>query len=219
MNKSQKLLLISFLPVFCALLFIIYVFVPTIQNLNQTQQELKEAQSSYNDNLAELDSLNQNKSLVKKLEKLSAELNTFEYQFPADNDLAIFLVDLEKYAQSYNAKIVTLSSEPAKDLDIVDTSKKTTKKKKKSAKKKNEFPLQLSEIPITLNVVGYFSNVIKVVDFLEKYQRQVVIESIKINNEKDAKSTDIDLFKPKLDLEIKAKIYTVTKQTTNHDLK
>lgn len=214
MNKSRKVLLISLMPVLLTFLFVVYVLVPTIQETDKTYKELNQEKLDFNNAQAQLTLLNQNKELEKKIRELNFELKDFAYRFPVENDLAIFLVDLEKYSKSYNVKVLSLTSDKESFIKIEDPKQKELKAKKKKRsrrKEKPEAPIKLFEIPVSINVVGYYPNIIKFINFLENYQRQIVIDGIKISNSKDEKSK-MQLIKPKLEVNIKSKVYTVTEQ-------
>jgi len=218
MNKSRKVLLISLLPVFLTLLFIAYILVPSIQEMAQTYQKLNDEKKSYNEKQSQLSLLRQDQELTKKIQDLNNELSDFNYRFPPENDLTVFLVDLEKYAQSYNVKVISLSSDEEKSVEIIDPKKialEEKKKKKRFDTKEEELPITLSEIPLSINVSGYFPDVVKFVNFLEKYQRQVAIDGIKISGAKDVKN-EVQSVKPQLEMEIKAKVYTVVEVAEPH---
>lgn len=221
MNKSKKVLLISLLPVFLTLLFIVYVLVPSIQNMDKTYKELKEEQAAYNEAESKLNTLKSNQKLKNSIAELNSKLNDFNYKFPVDNELSVFLVDLEKYAQSYNVKVISLSSSNDKEIKIIDPKQEELEKKNKNKKsrrnvKKEISPVKLSQIPLDINAVGYYTDIIKFVNFLENYQRQIVIDGIKVNGSKEIKGENQEV-KPKLEISLKAKVYTFVEQEVNLD--
>lgn len=209
MSKSQKIILISILPALLTLVFIVYFVAPAIGNMNKLKGELKEEQLAYAETQSKVESLKQDKKLLKKVEELRIKLFNFDTQVPAEDELAILLVDLEKFSKAFNVKVYTLNSGAEKTLEIIDPKEQLSEDKtkakntRKARKKVEDKPVTLVKIPLEIMVMGYYSDVLNFINTLENYQRKTSIESILVSNYRK----DKDNIKPRVELTINCAVY------------
>jgi len=210
MNKSKKAILISSIPAFLTAVFVIFILFPTGNNLFDTVGKLKMKKNEYNLTQEKLEQAKDNKVILKEIEILNGKLINFDVNVPENNEIAILLIDLEKFAEQSNINIIALDSKEEKDTEIKDSNQKEVKKKssKRGKNKKEEKPLKLFEIPIEIQTLGYFNDILKFINILEKYERVVSIDGILMKDyEKDDKKTE-----PRVKITINASIYKAFEQ-------
>ena len=204
----------SLLPAIVTLLFIILFLVPTIGNLNEIKGQLKDEKASFQETQNNLASIKSNKRLEKDVEKLREELADFDVQIPEKDELAVFVVDISKFANNSNVKLLRVSSGSPDDVAIQNPKaaiKKENKKARTSKKKKkagDNLPVSLSNIPVEISVEGNYPYILGFINTLELYQRKVMIESISINKaEKSKKAEGSQVL-----LSLKGGVYKLTKR-------
>jgi len=202
-NKSNKILLISLLPCLLTFIFIVYILFPSIGKYSETIQKIKEKTLAYTETQKQINKLNENKALFNKIQKLKNDLATFDIEIPSESDLAVLLVDLERFAQKNKVKITNFSTKNEKEIDIVLPEKNKTKKHKKKKRKKDQSPVKLSTIPIEITILGYYKDNLNFINSLEKYQRKIIINEITASNFKeDEKNAN-----PRVEMSINFDIY------------
>ncbi|OGI02655.1 MAG: hypothetical protein A2104_08665 [Candidatus Melainabacteria bacterium GWF2_32_7] len=212
MSKSRKIILISLLPVLLTVVFIIYAVMPAIGNLNKLKSDLETEKQALSETQCKLDSLRQNKKLLKEVQKLRNKLADFEMRVPSEDDLAILFVDLGKFSSNFNVRVFSVSSSPEKPVKIIDPKQQEPEENKKSKRNKEketqELPVSLFAIPLEIKVIGYYPDIMKFISTLENYQREIVIDGISISNS----IKDKDTIKPKVELTIDCTIYKLTEK-------
>jgi Tfp pilus assembly protein PilO len=152
-----------------------------------------------------LDSLNNNNGLLKKIKELNQELGNFDINVPSEDNLSILLIDLEKFAESFNVKVLSLNSKPETEKELIDPKKKS-KSTKPVRKKKTLSPLY--SIPLEISAIGYYQDILNFIDTLENYERKVIIDSIRVENYKEDKFTS----NPRVEITINCEIYRFNNQ-------
>lgn len=208
MKKSQKILLISSLPAFITLFFILNIVIPAVGNMNDLNQKLNKEKSWEESTREEVLSLKENNALQKNVEKLRNELSDFDIRVPQTRELAVLLYDLERFAKPLNVKVLALDSKPEKMVELDDSILKQTKKLKKKTKKKKKKSKKLESatlysIPVEIRVLGYYNDIVKFVDTIEKYQRMVAIDTLTLERYKE----DENVSKPRIETTIQGFVY------------
>ena len=215
MDKSKKILLLSLLPVLLTIIFILYVLVPSIGNFSKVSGELKSEKAAFSMDQNELQALKSNKKLIYDVENLRNELADFDVMVPEEDNLAILLVDLEKFANSFNVKLIAMDSAKEKEIRIADSKKAQdkakTKRNKKSNKEKGSISAKLIEIPVEIKVLGRYPDVLNFINNLERYQRRITINGISVSNYKK----DKDVSKSRVQMDINSVIYKLEKEIDN----
>lgn len=209
MDKSKKILLISLIPVALTLVFVVYLLMPSIDGYKVAKEDLQTEQESFDETRQKLDLKHENSRLLKEVRKLQGKLGSFKVEVPFVNEdeEAILLVDLDKFSRFSNVKITSMGLSQEKLIEI----KKDDQKKKKSRKRKaqeEKAPMELSVIPFDIKITGYYPDLLKFVDALEKYQRKIVISSISASSEqKNDKANNVEMT-------ISCNIYRLVKNDT-----
>lgn len=201
MERSKKIIILSLIPVFLTIIFILYIVVPTVGRLNELNTELKQEKTAYDEDKSQLDELNNNKKLLMSIQKLKEKLGNFDVKVPSEDDLSILLIDLEKFAESFNVKVIALNSRPEIEKVLVDPNKKE-EKSTNSVKKKPD-PSPLYSISLEVSAVGYYQDILNFINTLENYERKIAISSVKVENYKEDKETP----KPRVQMTINCEIY------------
>ena len=194
MEKSKQILLISLIPAILAFAFIFNVLIPSFSKMSEVQntrnmhkKELKELKNN-------VEKAKTTREVFDKVSELSAKLVDFGINVPEKQELALFLVDIDKFAQNSGVQIIGLDVKPESEMEIKNpkTEKKVqTKSKRKKKKKTALYPVKLLEIPLEIQVLGPYPNVIKFMDCLEKYERTVITNGVLVKSyEKDDKVKD-----------------------------
>ena len=208
MNKSQKTLLISFLPSMLTLFFIINIVIPAIGNMNDLNQKLNSEKNWQNSTKEEISLVKENNSLLKNVEKMRDELSDFDIRIPQTRELAILLYDLEKFAKPLNVRVLALNAKSEKIVELDESAlNQTQKNKKKSIKKKKKSKKLesaiLYSIPVEIKVLGHYNDIVKFVNTLEKYQRMVAIDTLTLERYKEDESNS----KPRVETTIQGFVY------------
>ncbi len=210
MDKSKKILIISFIPAVLTLLFIVYILVPSIDKMNTSSSELSKAKNSLAENKALLGDLQKKVKYNKELEDLKTKLADFDVKIPSEHDLPILLYDLERFADISKVKISSFKAEREKKLKIVDPKDEKKSKKKSSRKKpakKEESPYNFSSVPAKVVITGPYLDTLKFVNILENYGRKLVIEDITVSeNKKNSKKSKSDI-----EMQINLKVFKLEK--------
>lgn len=201
MDRSKKILILSIIPVLLTLIFIIYIVVPTVAKLNTLNGEFNQEQSSFDDKKSQLESLDADKKTLKKIDELKEKLTDFDINVPAEDDLSILLIDLEKFGEPLNVKVISMNTKPEEEKDLAIKSKKKSKSSNQNRKKKTFSPLYA--IPLEISAVGYYQDILSFINILENYGRKITISSVKIENYKE----DKEAATPRVQMTIDASIY------------
>jgi Tfp pilus assembly protein PilO len=220
MENSRKILFLSFIPLALVLVFVLYIILPLVNDLNLNNQNVENKKAQLENAKIKLDKAEQDQKLAGEIIEIQNKLGIFDLAVPEKKDLEILLVDVEKFGTETNNKILGLTANDQKPLEITDTTKddknssvKSKNKKRKIKKIKNkeqQEPFSLQEIPIEINVLGYYPNIIKFVQKLENYQRKIVIESIEARDY----SKDSDQTTPRVEMKINAKVFVFVKNSS-----
>lgn len=211
MDKDKKALLISFIPAFAAIIFLLYVLLPSLMKMQEVKNELNNKENDVSALKTQLLSLEKDQKVIKEVGILRNELNDFDIKVPSEDNLAIFLIDIESFAQKDNIKIISLDAKKTKNVDLsvqADNKAKAGTVNKKSKKKKEILPIALISIPVEIKVVGYYNDIMMFINDVEKYKRATIIEGIEIKDFKD----DEKLPQPRIEMSINANIFKVIKQ-------
>lgn len=213
MDKSKKLLLISLLPILLTLTFILNIVLPAIGNMGKVKEELNTEKTAFLETQKQLDSLKKDRVLSTQIQKLKEKLVNFNVEIPSENNQAVLLVDLEKFAKAFNVKILSVNSDNEKivDLSVLGQKKDDSGKPENKKKKKEALPVELSSIALEIKVVGYYTDILNFVSILEKYQRKIVINDIMATNFK----ADSEKIKPRVEMTINCNVYKLTEQQNN----
>ncbi|MFH0702076.1 MAG: hypothetical protein V2B14_00855 [bacterium] len=221
MDKSKKIFLISLLPAFLTILFVLFVLYPTFVKMDKVDKDLEKEKTEYNKDQASLDTLKENRVLFKEVKSLRKKLKNFDLEVPSKDELTVFLVDLERFAEVLNTKIISFSSSSEKDIEIEDPvqkkeDEKNTKLKKKKKKKGDEdlLPVRLLAIPLSITITGYYTDTINFVNALENYQRRISIDGVSIANHPE----DKEKAKPRVLMTVDCKVYKLIINEANLDL-
>lgn len=201
MNRSKKILILSIIPVILTLIFIIYIVVPTVSRLNVLNNELRQEQISYKESKSKLDGFNADKAILKSINELKEQLANFDINVPAEDDLSILLIDLEKFGEPLNVKVISMNTKPEEEKDLIIKSKKKPKSSNTNKKKKVFSPL--FAIPVEVSAVGYYQDILGFINILENYERKITINSVKVENYKEDKEIET----PRVQMTIDAIIY------------
>lgn len=181
MNKSQKIILLSLVPAFIAVVFLLYVLVPCFTEFNATKEKLNAKNAEIKILKVKAQQSQENKKLYEEIQKIAIQLGDFDQKVPKNKDIEILLIDLEKFAADSNLKITSMEAKNPVVMDLVDPIKSKSKKKS-SRKSKQIAALSLLKIPTEIEVNGYYPDVIKFVGKLEKYQRLISIDGVSAKN-------------------------------------
>jgi len=192
-KNSQKLLIISLLPAFLALLFIMLVVFPAISNLNEIKQNLKTEKDTSNELKEKINTLQKKNAGLKRVQQLRIDLKDFNTRFPIKDDTEIVLYDFQKLAGISGIKITDWKAN--KDLQTIDINESDLKSKNTSQQSDESKPrkrknaqegttLKISTISVTLNIVGFYDNILNFMEKIENYQRKALIEDISVENYK-----------------------------------
>jgi Tfp pilus assembly protein PilO len=186
-----------------------YVVVPSIGKLNEANSSLEQEKLNFSQTQDQLISIKNNKKLVQDVEKLKAELADFNVRVPEEDDMAILLVDLNKFASSFNITVKSLNTNSEKSIEIIDPKIQALQAKKKIKRKVSQqiLPIQLTEIPIEITVIGFYPDLLNFINAVEHYQRKIAISGVSISDYKDNKNVT-----SKVEMVISASIYKITRQ-------
>jgi Tfp pilus assembly protein PilO len=199
MDRSKKILILSLIPVLLTLIFILYIVIPTVSQLNTVNKEFKQEKISYDDTKSRLDSLNGDRVMLKKIEETKEKLANFDINVPTEDDLSILLIDLEKFGETFNVKVIGMNTKPEEERELSSNSKKKTRN---SNNKKTVFS-PLYTIPLEISAVGFYQDILGFVNILENYERKITINSVKIENYKE----DKEVAYPRVQMTIDAAVY------------
>lgn len=208
MNKSKKIILISLLPALLTLIFIAYVVMPAIADLNETKNNLETEKAALAETQEKLILLKENSKLSKDVQKLKDKVFDFNVQVPPKDEIAVLLVDVGKFANDSNVKILSLNSETEKSLEIETPKINKNKIETEKNKKVSNPPVLFSEIPLKLSVVGCYSDVLNFINEIENYQRKITITGISVSNY----SKNKNIAKPEIEIVIDCLIYRLSEK-------
>ena len=212
MNKSKKIILISLLPLFLTLAFLLNMLIPSIMKMAKAREELVSERQTYNQTRQQIATLKNDNSIFLAVEELKDKLSDFDIKVPENDESAVLLIDLDKFAAAQGIKIMSIVAKPETPDEIIDPAKKKAEeeaaKNGVKVKKAEILPVSLTEIPVEITVLGYYSDILKFINSLEKYQRQIVINGITATyfpKDKDKPSPHVEMI-------IECKIYKLIKQ-------
>ncbi len=214
MDKSKKILVISFIPAVLTLLFIVYILVPSMDKMNTSSSDLSKAKNKYEENKTLLNDLQKKVKYNKELEDLKTKLADFDVKIPPEHDLPILLYDLERFADISKVKIASFKAEREKKLKIVDPKEEKKSKKKSSRKKadkKEESPYNFSSVPAKVIITGQYLDTLKFVNILEHYGRTLLIEDITVSENKKSANKS----KSEIEMQINLKVFKLVKNELN----
>ncbi len=212
MKKSQKIVLISFIPAVLTLVFILYVLMPTLGEKGIYNHKLESKREEILIAKQKLEKAKATQELHQKIIELQKELGGFDLRVPEQQELAMFLIDLEKFADRSNVQVVGLDVRPEKVLAIKDPKKEAEKAKNKKRRRKKqqeeELPVKVWEVPIEIKLIGFYPDIIKFMNKAEKYQRLISTSGIIVkDHEKDSQKRF-----PRVKMTITANIYRMVEQ-------
>jgi Tfp pilus assembly protein PilO len=208
MNKSKKMIIICLFPALLTIIFMIYVMFPCIGKLGEVKDGLDQEKADFSQTQDRLISVQNNKKLSQDVQELRSRLADFDVKVPDEDDMAVLLVDLDKFARSFNARIISLNTDMEKNVEIIDPKQQALNKKRKVRKLEQSSPIQLTEIPLEVTVIGLYPDLLNFINALEHYQRKVSINGVSISDYKE----DREVTSSKVQLVIKASIYKLTRQ-------
>lgn len=209
MNKSKKIIILSLLPGILTLIFIVCYVFPAIQIMSKSHNTLNTEQDAFNKTQSQLNSANQNNKVFEEVKVLRSQLSDFDIKVPKDDELAILLIDLEKFANSFNVKINSFDSRTAKIVNVEDPTLQTqTKKRSRRETVQPQSPVDLTMIPLEINVTGYYSNILDFINVLQHYQRKIVIKDISITDNKEDKNQ----IRSRIDVSFNCEVYKLTEK-------
>jgi len=207
MDKSKKILIVSFAPVILTIIFILYAVAPAVGNYSAANNDYMEEKTAYIDTQNQLNTLKENKSLAIELANLREKLADFDTQIPENDDLAILLVDLQKFAKNNDVKVLSLDADPESPMEIIDPKVQKLKEKKKNKilakEKENTEPVQLYQIPLKLVLLGHYKNILNYINTLELYGRKITLDGILVTKYKTNKNSS----EPALEVTINCTVY------------
>ncbi|MFA6989429.1 MAG: type 4a pilus biogenesis protein PilO [Candidatus Gastranaerophilaceae bacterium] len=220
MENSKKIMFLSFIPLALVLVFILYLILPLVNDLNMNKQNIENQKIKLENAKIKIQKAEQDQKLANEIIEMQNKLGIFDLAVPEKKELEILLVDIEKFGTSTGNKILGLTANTEKTVEIntkpkenSDSSTKSTKESRKTVKKlknkENQGQFILQEIPIEIKVLGYYPDIIKFIQKLENYQRKIVIEGIEARDyNKDAEQT-----KPRVEMKINAKVFVLRQYT------
>jgi type IV pilus assembly protein PilO len=223
MKKSKKILYLSFIPLALVMVFVLYIIIPVFNDLNLNEQNVENQKIQIENAKIKLEKAEQDQKLIDEVTEMENKLGIFDLQVPERKELEIMLVDIEKFATDSGDKILGLNASPEKIVEITDPTKdkddtsvkSSDKKEKKTQKtksrkkkdKKDQGPIILQEIPLEINVLGYYPQIVRFIKKLENYERKIVIESVEARDY----NKDSEQASPRIEMKITAKIFILTK--------
>ncbi|MDD3013438.1 MAG: hypothetical protein PHC34_07015 [Candidatus Gastranaerophilales bacterium] len=206
MDRTKRILVLSLIPMLLTLIFIIYLVVPTVTMFNGLNKEFKQEKSSYIEDKGKLDTFNNNNNLLKNIEELKQKLGNFDVNVPSEDDLSILLIDLEKFAESFNVKVIGLNSKFEAEKEIIDP--KIKKPKTTHPVRKKHVPSPLYSISLEISAVGYYQDILNFINTLENYERKVAISGVKVENYREDKNTS----NPRVQMTINCEVFKFNSQ-------
>jgi len=212
MDKSKKTILISLIPAILTLVFVLYVLLPSFGYMEKTKTQLKIKKQELSSLKSQLESVKAYESKLSQLKELQEKLAGFDIGVPEKQELAVFLIDIDKFAKLSGVKVTGFDVRPENAVEIKNPNVENEKKKKKSKRRgknvKQELPVDLWEIPIEIQVVGFYPEIIKFVDLMEKYQRIIITDGIIA---KDYEDDEKKAF-PRVKMTLFSKVYRMSEQ-------
>lgn len=205
MNKHKKAILIILLPAVMTLYFIFWILVPSIQNLIELKDKFKQTKATYNQQYAQVQTLKNNKKLIKEIAEINSKVSDFDIQMPSEFQDEFLLVDLSTFSVKTKTKIISLDAKTEKEVKIANSNDDKKKKKRKKGKKeeKSNSPLNILEKPFEFKVLGHYNSTITFVKMLESYQRKFIINGISAQISKNDERNP----NPKIELTITGSTY------------
>lgn len=196
MDKSKKIILISFLPIIFTVLFALYAMIPAIESMNKTKITLKEETDSLALLNGKIADAKNNKANLKIVEKLKEKLGNFSEQTSYDYDSALMVFDGEKIAQLSGVKLVNFNirnEQEGKEEDADAIKRRNQNATNPNEKKTEEKPLAiLTYTPADIVITGSYLEIIDFITNIESYQRKITVDNIEIKRSKDKKSEKIE---------------------------
>jgi Tfp pilus assembly protein PilO len=177
MNKANKILLLSFLPVLLTVIFALYVLIPSFDSLNTVKKDFESQTNLLNELKDKVANAKNNKENLSVITKLRERLADFEQQVSDDYDSALLVFDSEKIA--YLSGVQLLSFNIKDETNEEEQPLITRKNKKEQAAKKIKLT-ELVAIPVEINIKGNYLSVIEFVRNLESYQRKINVNTLEI---------------------------------------
>jgi len=209
MDRTKRVLILSLMPVFLTVIFIMNFVVPAVIKLDKLNKEVKQEKLAYIETKSQLDAFNTNSRLYKNITELRQKLGDFDVRVPAEDDLSILLIDLEKFAESFNIKVTGFNSKSETEKEIIDPKKE--KPKSTNSVRKKPAPSPLYTISLEISAVGYYNDILNFINTLENYGRKVVISSVKVEDYKEDKNTS----NPRVQITINCEAYKFDSQVLN----
>lgn len=213
MKKSKSIILISLIPVLITLVFIMYVFLPAFSSMQKLETKVENKQDEIESAKLEISKAKAHKKLMTEIIELENILGDFHLSVPEKHELALFLIDMDRFAQKSGVKIVEIIKKNEGSVTVKDPNAVASKSKKQSKRRRRkaqepELPIKLYEIPLDIQVLGYYTDVLKFMDYLESYQRKVIIDGVFAKDfEKDDKTLN-----PRIRTTLYAKVYRLIEQ-------
>lgn len=205
MNKSNKILLLSLLPVILTVIFALYVLIPSFDSLDRSKKEFVSQTTLLNELRDKVANAKNNKANLSAINESRLKLADFEQQVSDEYDSALLVFDSEKIAGLSGVRLLSFAikdeiNEEEQPVILKNDNNADTVKKVKLT--------ELVSLPVEINVKGNYSSVIEFVKNLESYQRKVNIETLEIKRA-DNSSQD------KIQAKLNCKFYKVKKITTS----
>lgn len=185
MNKSNKFLLLSFLPVILTVIFVLYVLIPSFDSLKNAKSDFADNSTKLNELKNKVAGAKNNKENLLVIQKLSQKLANFEQQVSEDYDSALLVFDSEKLADLSKVQLLSFSIKDElseEELPIL------TKNNSPSSTLPKAKLTELVSIPVEINIQGNYLRVIDFIINVESYQRKININTLEIKRaEKSSK--------------------------------
>ncbi|MEI7475251.1 MAG: type 4a pilus biogenesis protein PilO [bacterium] len=190
MNKSNKIIALSLLPVILTVIFSLYVMMPSYDKLNSTKTEFESQTSLLNELKDKVQNAKNNKANLLIIDKLKKTLSGFDEQVSDDYDSALLVFDGEKIAHLSGVKLIAfnIKEETAESVEQ-NLPIKRNMSANKPVKKTNL--TELSAIPVSVVVEGHYLSIIDFVSNIESYQRKINITNIEVKRSTDKKDNTL----------------------------
>lgn len=177
MNKANKILLLSFLPVILTVIFALYVLIPSFDSLNTIKKDFESQTNLLNELKDKVANAKNNKENLSVITKLRQRLADFEQQVSDEYDSALLVFDSEKIAYLSGVQLLSFN---IKDETNEEEQPLITRKNKKEQSPKKIKLTELVAIPVEINIKGNYLSVIEFVRNLESYQRKINVNTLEI---------------------------------------
>ena len=211
MKNLKKILILSIILAILTAFFVTRFTVPSVQKFMDLKKELAQAKIDINTVKDNIENLKQNKLLENNLKNINRELENYDIEFPSELGGEVLLIDLETFSNESLNKMLSLQllAERETNYAAPEEEKAKTKSSQSAKAKKEEKPVSpvvITEKPLEIATVAYYSQIIDFIKYLENYQRKININSI------STKVYDQDKMRPnpRVELKINGSIYKST---------